>query len=404
MWFDVIVLSLIFLTLLWRRRMEVRLGAFAHPRLYSVLLTLFAGAMVCLPLLAVMRGHFLPAWLTAPGFLWHIMVVPLAAIELVVVEWTMPVRKETFAQDFAPTDISRRRFLTAAAIAGPVALTAGLDVAAGIQLGTFRVRQVDLTIAGWPANLDGFAMALVADVHTGPFTTPRMLEEIVRRTNTIHNGGPADLVVLGGDLINTTLDDLPAGLEMARALRGRLGTVACLGNHDVMDDQYRFVAEIEKAGIPLLRDNSLRLEPAPGVKVQILGVDWRRGDYALNQSVAAAAKLREPGWFPICVAHHPHAWDEAVRQGLPLVLSGHTHGGQIMLTENIGGGPLRFRYWSGIHRRDNSTLVISNGVGNWFPLRYNAPAEILKIVLHPADVRSLTASEEEMPTRPESLA
>jgi hypothetical protein len=53
-----------------------------------------------------------------------------------------------------------------------------------------------------------------------------------------------------------------------------------------------------------------------------------------------------------------------------------------MLTDNIGAGPLRFRYWSGTHRRDGSTLVISNGVGNWFPLRVNAPAEILKIVLH----------------------
>jgi uncharacterized protein len=378
MWFDVIVLSLIFLTLLWRRRMEVRLGVFARPRLCNLLLTGFAGLMICTPLLATMLGHFFPAWLIAPGFLWHILVLPLVAIELIVVELAMPVRRES-----PPVDVGRRRFLTAAAIAAPVALTAGLDVAAGLQLGTFRVRQVDVPVAGWPAKLDGFAIALVADVHTGPFTTPRMLEEIVRRTNTIHNGGPADLVILGGDLINTTLNDLPAGLDMAKSLRSRLGTVACLGNHDVMDDPYRFVCQVERAGIPLLRDDTLRLEPAPGAKVQILGVDWQHGDDELNRSVAAVAKMHDPGWFPICVAHHPHAWDEAVRRGLPLMLSGHTHGGQIMLTENIGGGPLRFRYWTGIHRRDHSTLVISNGVGNWFPLRVNAPAEILKVVLHP---------------------
>ena len=77
--------------------------------------------------------------------------------------------------------------------------------------------------------------------------------------------------------------------------------------------------------------------------------------------------------------------------GLPVValtagafrihLSAHTHGGQIMLTENIGGGPLKFRYWSGVHHRNGSTLAITNGVGNWFPLRVNAPAEILKVVL-----------------------
>jgi predicted MPP superfamily phosphohydrolase len=71
---------------------------------------------------------------------------------------------------------------------------------------------------------------------------------------------------------------------------------------------------------------------------------------------------------------------------LPLVLSGHTHGGQIMLNKTIGLGPLRFRYWSGLYEKPNSKLIVSNGVGNWFPLRVNAPAEILKITLHPAEI------------------
>jgi predicted MPP superfamily phosphohydrolase len=212
-----------------------------------------------------------------------------------------------------------------------------------------------------------------------------MLDDIVQRTNTIHNGGPADLVVLGGDLINTTLRDLPAGLDMATALRGRLGTVAIIGNHDVMDNVAQFAWAVERAGIPLLVDQCMTIEPTPGVRFQLLGVNWQFTDERLNQSVAYVAARRDPALFPICLAHHPHAWDEAVRQGLPLVLSGHTHGGQIMLTDSIGGGPLKFRYWTGTHRRDGSTLVISNGVGNWFPLRVNAPPELLKITLRAAE-------------------
>ncbi len=53
-----------------------------------------------------------------------------------------------------------------------------------------------------------------------------------------------------------------------------------------------------------------------------------------------------------------------------------------MLTRSIGGGPLRFRYWSGVYQKPGSSLIVSNGVGNWFPLRINAPAEIVHLTLH----------------------
>jgi predicted MPP superfamily phosphohydrolase len=68
-----------------------------------------------------------------------------------------------------------------------------------------------------------------------------------------------------------------------------------------------------------------------------------------------------------------------------LVLAGHTHGGQIMLTKNIGAGPMRFRYWTGRYYdpESESNLIVSNGVGDWFPLRINAPAEIVHLTLHP---------------------
>jgi hypothetical protein len=90
---------------------------------------------------------------------------------------------------------------------------------------------------------------------------------------------------------------------------------------------------------------------------------------------------REPEAFPILLAHHPHAFDAAAAASLPLILSGHTHGGQLMLNEREGFGPALFRYWSGLYTRDNSKLIVSNGVGNWFPLRVNAPAEIIHLTL-----------------------
>jgi len=69
---------------------------------------------------------------------------------------------------------------------------------------------------------------------------------------------------------------------------------------------------------------------------------------------------------------------------LPLTLSGHTHGGQLMLNEALGFGPAMFRYWSGRYKRGQSQLIVSNGIGNWFPLRVNAPAELVQITLRRA--------------------
>jgi predicted MPP superfamily phosphohydrolase len=86
--------------------------------------------------------------------------------------------------------------------------------------------------------------------------------------------------------------------------------------------------------------------------------------------------------FPIVLAHHPHAFDHA--EGFPLMLAGHTHGGQIMLNETTGFGPWLFRYWSGLYRREGRTLFVSNGTGNWFPIRVNAPAELVQLTLRQA--------------------
>jgi predicted MPP superfamily phosphohydrolase len=102
----------------------------------------------------------------------------------------------------------------------------------------------------------------------------------------------------------------------------------------------------------------------------------------MRDNAAALLARRDPGAWPLLLAHHPHAWDFAA--GIPLTLSGHTHGGQLMLTDRIGFGPLFYRYWSGLYTRRSGALVVSNGVGNWFPVRIQAPAEILHLKLRSA--------------------
>jgi hypothetical protein len=137
-------------------------------------------------------------------------------------------------------------------------------------------------------------------------------------------------------------------------------------------------------GVPLLLNQVQTIYPR-GIPIQLLGIIWTDRGAPQHDAVKFVLDQRDPSLFPILLAHHPHAWDLAAANGVRLVLSGHTHGGQIMLTKNIGAGPLRFRYWTGLYydRSLDSNLIVSNGVGDWFPLRVNAPAEIVHITLHP---------------------
>ena len=91
--------------------------------------------------------------------------------------------------------------------------------------------------------------------------------------------------------------------------------------------------------------------------------------------------LSHPDSFPILLGHHPHTFDAAIKADLPLTLTGHTHGGQCMLDRQHVLGPALFRYWSGLYTRGCSQMIVSNGVGNWLPVRINAPAEVVHLTL-----------------------
>jgi predicted MPP superfamily phosphohydrolase len=214
----------------------------------------------------------------------------------------------------------------------------------------------------------------VSDVHYGKFTRPADIDGVVEAVNALD----ADLVLFTGDLIDLSIGDLPPAIEMLRRLRARDGTFACEGNHDLIDDGNAFRARMRGAGVELLLDET-RTVAVRGGRVQIHGVTWQRDQRGRREAIARVRGLREDGAFPILLSHHPHAFDEA--QGFPLTLSGHTHGGLLMWNERLGAGPILYRYWSGLYTHEGRALVVSNGVGNWFPLRTHAPAEIVHLTL-----------------------
>lgn len=287
--------------------------------------------------------------------------------------------------------LTRRRLLLSAAIAvPPLVATGAVGVSLG-QLHRFRVRKLDVDVPGLPPALDGITVAHVTDMHIGRFTFGRKVDDVARTVNALK----PDLVLITGDIIDYRVADLPVAFEMLKRLERPDRVFLCEGNHDLFQSRADFEGTIDDFtkhyGIPLLV-NETRLVRINGANVQVLGLrygDVDARDYPQERQIADNMKQLRPqvlrDAFPILMAHHPHAFDPATAAGLPLTFCGHTHGGQLMLTKNLGAGPLLFKYWSGLYRKPNSRLVVANGVGNWFPLRVNAPAEIIFATLRRAE-------------------
>jgi hypothetical protein len=318
---------------------------------------------------AIRVHEWAPMPLVAFSYLWNLLVAPAATLAI-----ALSAAARRIARRQRATDLSRRRFLAGcAAFLPPVA--AGATLAAALpRLGDFRVRRFRVVLPELPPRLEGLTIAHVSDIHYGKFTEPRGIDRVVDAVN----GLDADLVLFTGDLIDLSLGDLPAALDTLGRFRAREGLFACEGNHDLIDDGEEFRRRVREARVPLLLDEARTIE-VRGEPVQILGVRWERDERGRRDGASRVRALRDPGAFPILLAHHPHVFDEA--DGFPLTLSGHTHGGLLMWNERLGAGPILYRYWSGLYARGDRALVVSNGVGTWFPLRTHAPAEIVHVTL-----------------------
>jgi predicted MPP superfamily phosphohydrolase len=316
--------------------------------------------------------------------IWNLLLaLPTAAMGLLwLIAWSLATSASTGHELASP---SRVAGLVAAATPFAVALLA--TAVALWQLNHFRVKRLTLQIPRLPAALRGLTIVHLSDLHIGKLTRGKVLDDIVATTNRLD----ADLVLLTGDLINFSLEDLPKGFAMLSGMKSRHGLFLCEGNHDLIESRSQFEAAAMASGFRFLLHDTATVS-VKGQAVQILGLrwddaTWQQGRIAGStpyETIRDLLARRAPDAFAILLAHHPDAFDAAAEAGIPLTLAGHTHGGQLMLTPSIGFGPRLYRYWSGLYHKGASQLVVSNGAGNWFPLRLGAPAEIIHLTLEPA--------------------
>ncbi len=323
---------------------------------------------------------FMRDWLYLPmavEMVWNVLLLQVlfpAMILVVLLVRLFSRRRNSRAIQpvpLSPDEISRRKFLYLVSYGAAPSVAIAMGVHGSLTRHELRVRKFDIPIANLPPELEGFTIAHVSDLHSGLFVGPARLKVISDMTNDLK----ANLVVITGDIINREMGEFPAALAAIRRMESPYGTYLCEGNHDAMPGPCALVATCEQNGLRMLFNRTTPI-PVGNSRLLLGGLSWGR----TFEMDAWPTMVRD--FFPprlgddvrILLAHHPDLFD--IAQDADLVLSGHTHGGQIMLGDNIGLGRLRFKYCSGRFQRGNTTMIVSNGCGDWFPCRIGAPAEI----------------------------
>ncbi len=239
-----------------------------------------------------------------------------------------------------------------------------------------RVRRRIVRIDGLPAALDGYRIGQLSDVHCGPHTPVERVRGWVERLNELE----LDLMTVTGDLIthgSTHIADVASALG---ELRARDGVFACMGNHDYFTDAEHLVAELEREGLCVLRNAGVVVE-RDGAQLYVAGVD---DTWTARHDVAAALAARPAGVPTVLLAHDPNLFPSAAERDVELVLSGHTHGGQLAVPGVRRLSLARFitEFTAGLYRRGRSWLYVNRGAGTTGPpVRLGAPAELAVLIL-----------------------
>ena len=336
-------------------RMDPRMFMAGSPR-HLIMMPYYAYETLSVAILFVALLSFLLKLLLRPFFAWR--------------------RKRVSDQHHETTPASRRLFLKKAAI-GVGAYTFLGAMYSIYSRDDYRIEDVSLRLKNLPRELEGLRIVMISDVHSGLYMT----EEDMSRYNEEVNKLNPDLIFIPGDFVTTKTEEIIPFVKSFSGLRSKFGTFACLGNHDFFANPNIITEKLRENGISVLRNETQELE-IRNARLMLSGVD--DGEHARFKKVAYEANSLDTTHILLC--HKPYYFDTAVAGGFDAMLSGHTHGGQIVLA-NLPGfkltpATLVSPYVSGKYYRGDSIMYVSRGVGTvGLPVRLNCPPEITVFTL-----------------------
>lgn len=254
------------------------------------------------------------------------------------------------------------------------------------------VKQVDLAFANLPAEFDGYRVLQLSDLHVGTYgSDTAFLQKVVQRVNQEQ----PDLVVMTGDLINTTPTEIAPFEQTLSGLRAKDGVMAVLGNHDyclygfrerpaIQREGMRQVVQAEKRMGWQVLLNEHRLIRRGDAQIAIVGVEnTGKPPFPEIGDLSGAMKELPNATFRILLSHDPSHWRMEVlpETDIPLMLAGHTHAAQLKIG-SWSPSKWLYREWSGLYQQGLQYLYVSEGTGGSIRFRLGTIPEIIIFTLH----------------------
>jgi predicted MPP superfamily phosphohydrolase len=266
--------------------------------------------------------------------------------------------------------ITRRVFLK-----GALAGTLGTATGGGAYGFLYERHQLTVTreklrVAGLSPALAGLRIGLLTDVHRSRWVSH---DDVAAAVKALMAERP-DLIVLGGDYVTWgSREFVPRSAAALAPLTAPHGVFGILGNHD---DDHDMPAALVKNHVQMLRDARTRIT-VNGEPLDVVGIR-----YWTRRAADISALLRGTGPSVVLLAHDPRRLTEAVALRVPLVLSGHTHGGQVVIPGIGAIAARKFPIAAGTIRRGHTTMFVSRGLGTvYVPVRINCPPEVAVLTL-----------------------
>jgi predicted MPP superfamily phosphohydrolase len=289
------------------------------------------------------------------------------------------VTRELPAAQPAVPDPGRRAFLHGAAGISILSFTGAAVSVSGEE--EFEIAHRTLRLPDLPEKLKGLKIAALSDIHSGPFMSKDDLLPYAKAVNRLS----PDVILLPGDFVQNRNEEIEPVCEVFRTLEAPFGVYGSTGNHDYFADADYIARELENAGVRMLRNEHLVLDPH-GERLALIGLDDVRDSHPFDALFQTAVRGLDPGVPNILLCHKPYYLEEASEWGVDFMLSGHTHGGQIVLARLLGmvitPAALISGYVEGFYSMDDTSLYVTRGIGTvGLPVRVNCPPEITLFTL-----------------------